>query len=140
MNTAVQADISYFAQQSADQIQWLISGMAVLMQDTEGKAAAMQSQSWFQRMAKTVTGKNKLTLEEIKRNHEKLNLYMAEVVAELYRINCVDQRLMMSLGTQLNEIYADHLYLKQALGAFVEKLNAKIASVDNFHIDRKSVV
>lgn len=134
MNTAIQTDISYFAQQPANQIQWLISGMAVLMQDTEGKAAAMQSQSWFQRMARTVTGKNKLTLEEIKRNHEKLNLYMAEVVAELYRINCVDQRLMMSLGTQLNEIYADHLYLKQALGAFVEKLNAKIASVDNFHM------
>lgn len=134
MNTAMQTDISYFAQQPADQIQWIISGMAVLMQDTEGKAAAMQSQGWFQRMAKTVTGKNKLTLEEIKRNHEKLNLYMAEAVAELYRLNCVDRRMIMSLGTQLNEIYADHLYLKQALGAFVEKLNAKIASVDNFHM------
>lgn len=109
MNTAIQTDISYFAQQPTDQIQWMISGMAVLMQDTEGKAAAMQSQNWFQRMARTVTGKNKLTLEEIKRNHEKLNVYMAEVVAELYRINRIDQRMIMSLGTQLNEVYADHL-------------------------------
>ncbi len=134
MNTAVQADITYFARQPAEQIQWIISGMAALMRDTEGKAAAMQSQPWFQRMVKTVSGKNKLTLEEIKRNHEQLNLYMAESITELYRMSCVDHRIMMSLGTQLTEIYADQLSLRQMLGAFVEKLNAKIDSVDNFHM------
>lgn len=134
MNTAVQADIAYFAQQPAEQIQWIISGMAALMRDTEGKATAMQSQNWFQRMVKTVSGKNRLTLEEIKRNHEQLNLYMAESITELYRMNCVDQRLMMSLGTQLNEIYAAQFSLREMLGAFVEKLNAKIDSVDNFHM------
>lgn len=40
----------------------------------------------------------------------------------------------MSLGTQLNELYADHVQLKQMLGAFVSKLNEKIDSVDNFHM------
>ncbi len=65
MNTALQADVSYFAQQPPDQLQWIISGMTALMQDTEGKAEAMQSQSWFQRMVRTVTGRNKLTLNEI---------------------------------------------------------------------------
>lgn len=134
MNAAIQEDVIYFAQQSSEQIQWIVSGMTALMQDTEGKAAALQSQNWFQRMVHTITGKNKLSLDEIQQNREKLNSYMAEAVMELYRKNCIDQRVTMSLGMQLNEIYSDQLHLKQMLGAFVGELNQKIESVDNFHM------
>ena len=85
-------------------------------------------------MIKTVTGKNRATREEIRQNHDKLNAYMSQAIAELYNRSCIDSQVMISLGTQLNELYAEHLQLKQMLGAFVVKLNEKIDSVDNFHM------
>lgn len=134
MNVVSMEDVNYLAQQSSGRINMILSGMTALMNDTDNKVATMESQSWFQRMVKTVTGKNKLTQAEIQQNHDKLNAYMSEAIAELYNRNCIDHQVMMSLGTQLNELYADHLQLKQMLGAFVGKLNEKIDSVDNFHM------
>lgn len=134
MRVVTAEDISYYVQQSTGNLNMIISGMVALMNDTDSKVAAMESQGWFQRMVKTVSGKNKLTQNEIQQNNEKLNAYMAETIAELYRRDCVDHDIILSLGTQLNEIYADHVQLKQMLGAFVGKLNEKIDSVDNFHM------
>ena len=134
MNIITMDDANYLAQQSAGKINMILSGMTSLMHDTDAKVETMESQGWFQRMVKTVTGKNKLTQHEIQRNHDKLNAYMSEAIAELYNRNCIDQQIMMSLGTQLNELYADHIHLKKMLGAFIIKLNEKIDSVDNFHM------
>ena len=126
-------DMNYLAQQSQGKINMILSGMTALMNDTEDKTEKIEKQNWFQRMVKTVTGKNRATREEIKQNHDKLNAYMSQAIAELYNRNCIDSQVMISLGTQLNELYAEHLQLKQMLGAFVVKLNEKIDSVDNFH-------
>ena len=127
-------DMNYLAQQSQGKINMILSGMTALMNDTEDKTEKMEKQNWFQRMVKTVTGKNRATREEIKQNHDKLNAYMSQAIAELYNRNCIDSQVMISLGTQLNELYTEHLQLKQMLGAFVVKLNEKIDSVDNFHM------
>jgi len=127
-------DMNYLAQQSQGKINMILSGMTALMNDTEDKTEKIEKQNWFQRMVKTVTGKNRATREEIKQNHDKLNAYMSQAIAELYNRNCIDSQVMISLGTQLNELYAEHLQLKQMLGAFVVKLNEKIDSVDNFHM------
>lgn len=127
-------DINYLTQQSQGKINMILSGMIALMNDTDDKVEKMQKQNWFQRMIKTVTGKNKATREEIRQNHDKLNAYMSQSIAELYNRSCIDNQVMISLGTQLNELYAEHLQLKQMLGAFVTKLNEKIDSVDNFHM------
>lgn len=127
-------DINYLAQQSSDSINIILSGMMALMSDTDSKVAMLESQKWFQRMVKTIFGKNKLTQTEIQQNHEKLNAYMSEAIAELYNRNCINQKVIMSLGTQLNELYANNVQLKQMLGAFVNKLNLKIDSIDNFHM------
>lgn len=127
-------DMNYLAQQSSDKISIILSGMTALMENTDQKVAIMESQTWYQRMAQTITGKNKITKEEIQRNHDKLNAYMAEAMAELYNRECINDEIMMSLGTQINELYAEHLQLKEMLGAFVIKLNEKIESIDNFHM------
>ena len=127
-------DINYLAQQSSGKINMILSGMTSIMNDTNSKVEKMENQDWFQRMIKTVFGKNKATKEEIKQNHDKLNVYMSEAISELYNRNCIDQQVMISLGTQLNELYSNHLQLKQILGAFVTRLNEKIESVDNFHM------
>ena len=134
MNAVAIEDVNYIAVQSTGRINMILSGMTALMNDTEAKVATMESQDWFQRMVKTVTGKNKITQIEIQKNHDKLNAYISETIAELYNRNCIDHEVMMSLGMQLNELYADNLQLKQMLGAFVGKLNEKIDSVDNFHM------
>ena len=127
-------DMNYLAQQSSDRISMILAGMTSLMNDTDQKVEVMESQTWFQRMVKTITGKNKLAKEEIQQNHDKLNAYMSQAMAELYNRDCINQEIMMSLGTQINELYADHLQLKEMLGAFVTKLNEKIESIDNFHM------
>lgn len=134
MSIVATEDMNYLAQQTPGELNMILAGMTALMNDIENKASAMESQNWFQRMAKTITGKNKLTLAEIQQNYEKLNSYMSEAIAELYNRNCIDHKVMVSLGVQINELYADHIQLKQMLGAFVSKLNEKIDSVDNFHM------
>ncbi len=127
-------DIDFFAKQSSGKLNMIISGMTALMNDNESKVSQLESQNWFQRMVRTVTGKNKATREEIQRNHDRINAYMSEALAELYNRNMIDHQIILSLGTQINELYADHIQLKQMLGAFALKLNEKIESVDNFHM------
>ncbi len=134
MNTITTEDINYLSQQSSDRINMILAGMTALMNDTNSKVSAMESQNWFKRMVRTVTGKNKMTQAEIEQNHDKLNAYMSEAIAELYNRNCIDSKVMISLGIQINELYIEHIQLKQMLGTFVSKLNEKIDSVDNFHM------
>ena len=106
-------DINYLVAQSNGKINMILSGMIALMNDTDNKVETMESQGWFKRMIKTVCGKNKLTKDEIRKKNDKLNAYMSQAIAELYNRNCIDEKVMMSLGTQLNELCADHIQLKQ---------------------------
>ena len=133
-NLVPMEDIQFFLQQSKGNMNMILSGMTAIMNDTGTKVSKMENQGWFKRMWKTVTGQNKATKELIKQNHDKLNAYMSQAIAELYNRNSIDEQVMISLGTQLNELYEEHLQLKQMLGAFVTKLNEKIDSVDNFHM------
>lgn len=132
-------DMNYLTQQSKNNLNLIISGMASLMNDTEKKVTAMESQNWFQRMTKTLFGKNKATKEEIRRNTDKLNSYMTEALSELYNRNLIDEKIIMSLGIQLNELYKEHLQLKQMMGVFVDKLNKKIERIDNYHLLIKEI-
>ncbi|WP_455036801.1 tetratricopeptide repeat protein [Leptotrichia massiliensis] len=132
-------DMNYLTQQSGNKLNLIISGMASLMNDTENKVTAMESQNWFQRMTKTLFGKNKATKEEIRRNTDKLNSYITEALSELYNRNLIDKKIIMSLGIQLNELYKEHLQLKQMMGAFVDKLNKKIERIDNYHLLIKEI-
>lgn len=134
MNSIPIEDIEYLADQSTSRINIILSGMIALMNDTDNRVSAMESQGWFKRMIKTVTGKNKATQDEIRKNHDKLNVYMSQAIGELYNRNCIENKVIMSLGIQLNELYTDNLQLKQMLGAFVSKLNEKIDSIDNFQM------
>lgn len=139
MKTIPQTDIDYLVQQPKEQVCMIVSGMTALLQDTEGKVSAMQAQNWFQRMVKTVSGKNKLTVEDIRKNHDKLNAYMAEAISVLYNQNRIDRMAILSLGTRLNEVYTEQIQLKDIIGTLVSKLNDKINSVDNFNMLRAEI-
>ncbi|MEY8392440.1 tetratricopeptide repeat protein [Lachnospiraceae bacterium 45-W7] len=127
-------DMDYLVSQSSDNMNMILSGMTALLDENNEKAEMLGSQTWFQRMSRTITGKNKMTQAEIQQNHDKINLYVTQAMAELFERNCIDQQIMTSLGTRLNELYADHIQLKQMLGAFADKLSQKIVSIDNFHM------
>lgn len=127
-------DMNYLAQQSSGNLNMILSGMTALMNDNDSKVEMLENQTWFQRMSNTISGKNKMTQQEIQQNHDRINIYMSQAMTELFNQNCIDHQIMMSLGNQINELYADHIQLKQMLGAFVSKLNEKIESIDNFHI------
>lgn len=127
-------DIEYLAGQSADNMNVILASMTALMDENNQKTSMLETQTWFQRMSRTISGKNKMTQAEIQQNHDKINLYLSQALSELYDRSCIDQQIIMSLGTRLNELYADHVQLKQMLGAFVDKLNQKIISIDNFHM------
>lgn len=127
-------DIEYLAGQSADNMNVILASMTALMDENNQKTSMIETQTWFQRMSRTIAGKNKMTQAEIQQNHDKINLYLSQALSELYDRSCIDQQIIMSLGTRLNELYADHIQLKQMLGAFVDKLNQKIISIDNFHM------
>lgn len=127
-------DVSFLAKQPTGNLNMILSGMTALLRDNESKVAMLESQTWFQRMSRTLTGRNKMTQQEIQRNHDKINMYMTQAMTELYEQNCIDREVMMTLGNQINSLYAEHVQLKQILGAFAAKLNEKIESVDNFHM------
>ena len=119
MDVLITSDIEYLSTQSSDKLNLILTGMTSLMEDTQSKATLMENQPWYKRMANTITGKNKMTVEDISRNHEKINVYMSEAISELYNRNCIDQRIILGLGNKLNELYASQIELKQMLGAFV---------------------
>ena len=126
-----------------------------LQNDTDDKVAQLQNQSWFKRMTNTLFGKNKVTKHEIQKNNDKVVTYISQSVAQLYNMNLINERAICSLGNRMNEVYMqvvesnqEMLNMKgqisqimsvqqqtmEALGAFVNKLNEKIESVDNFHM------
>ena len=136
MNTNVisKEDMDYLTQQSTNNLNMILAGMTALLSDTDNKVSMLENQTWFQRMSRTLSGKNKMTQQEIQQNHDRINAYMSQAMAELCQQQYIDRGIIVSLGNQLNELYAEHIQLKQMLGAFVVKLNEKIDSIDNFHI------
>lgn len=127
-------DMNYLAQQSAGNMNMILAGMTALMDENDEKVDMLQNQTWFQRMSKTLTGKNKMTHNEIQQNHEKIDAYATQAMSELLKRQCIDQRMIMSLGNEINKIYEEHDKLHGMLIGFVSKLNQKIESIDNFHM------
>ena len=134
MDYLTNQDLDYFESQSQGKINLMIAGMTSLMSENDTKIESLEKQDWFQRMANTITGKNKMTLDEISANTSKINGYMTEAISSLYDREKLNQDIMLSLGNKVNELYANQLDLKIMLGAFVNKLNQKIESIDNFHM------
>mgnify|MGYP004637656551 FL=1 len=155
-------DTRFLAQQPEYETDIMVGQMTTLMQnitdlqnDTDDKVAQLQNQSWFKRMTNTLFGKNKVTKHEIQKNNDKVVTYISQSVAQLYNMNLINERAICSLGNRMNEVYMqvvesnqEMLNMKgqisqimavqqqtmEALGAFVNKLNEKIESVDNFHM------
>ena len=127
-------DLSFLSQQSQNKMNMIVFGMTALMDETNDRVHQLESQTWFQRMSNTITGKNKMTVNEIANNRDKINVYLSEAISCLYDQNKINENIILGLGNRLNELYAQQIEIKQMIGAFVTKLNQKIISIDNFHM------
>lgn len=127
-------DLQYLASESSNSLNMIIAGMTSLMEENFNKVSMIENQNWFQRMSNTISGKNKMTQQDIERNHDKINLYLSQALGELYSRECIDHEIVLGLGNKINELYESQLEIKQIIGAFAQKLNKKIESIDNFHM------
>ena len=127
-------DIQFLASRSNQNLNVIIAGMTDLMEENDAKVAMLENQDWFQRMSYTITGQNKMTQREIQQNHDKINLYVTQALGELYNQNCINHEIILGLGNRINELYASQVEIKQMIGAFAQKLNEKIESIDSYHM------
>ncbi len=127
-------DINFLTNRTDGELNLIITGMVSLINNTENKIHMLENQVWYQRMCKTIFGKNKGIQKEIQRNHDKIQVYVAQAMSLLFEKNHIDQNVMVSLGNQINTLYMEHLHLKQILGAFSKKLDNKIEGIHNFHL------
>lgn len=155
-------DMRFLAQQPEYEVNTMLGQMTTLMQnitslqnDSDDKVKQLENQNWFKRMTSNLLGKNKATRQEIQKNSGKMVEYISQSVAQLYNMNLINERVISSLGNRMNEVYVqvvesnqEMLNMKgqiseimqiqqqtiEAMGAFVNKLNEKIESVDNFHM------
>lgn len=108
-------DFEYYASLSAEEVGVVISGMVSLLNDTDSKFDSLKDQNWFQRMLRTVMGKNKATKEDIHRNYEKLGMYVSKAVEVLYQRQCVDEKILVIYGEQIIALCKSHVSLNAAL-------------------------
>lgn len=127
-------DIQFLASRSNQNLNVIIAGMTDLMEENDAKVAMLENQDWFQRMSYTITGQNKMTQREIQQNHDKINLYVTQALGELYNQNGINHEIILGLGNRINELYASQVEIKQIIGAFAQKLNEKIESIDSYHM------
>lgn len=155
-------DIRYFAQQPQSELTLIVGQMTSLLESisdlkrsTDSRVERLQNQGWFKRMWNTITGKNKATKEEIRRNQDKIVGYISESVAQLYKMNLIELQVMQSIGNRINQVYAQltEVYNEQlqmraqiteiqeiqqqtirSLGEIANTLDEKIESIDNFHL------
>ena len=127
-------DLQYLAEESGRNLNLILAEMTALMEENTDKVSYLENQNWFQRMSRTISGKNKMTQEEIAQNHDKINLYLSQTISELYNRNHIDHEVILGLGNKINELYESQVEIKIMIGAFVQKLNKKIESIDNYHM------
>lgn len=160
-------DIRYLAQQPQSDLTLIVGQMTSLLESisdlkrsTDSRVEKLQNQGWFKRMWNTITGKNKATKEEIRRNQDKIVGYISESVAQLYKMNLIEMQVMQSLGNRINQVYAqltevynEQLHMKaqiteiqeiqqqtiRSLGEIANTLDEKIESIDNFHLLIKEI-
>lgn len=122
--------------ENKSEISTTISEMMLLLRASNEKIEGIQKQKWYQRMIYSVFGKNKASLKEIEENRNKINKYVAEALAEMYKKNMISDAYIVSLGDRINEISYSNVLLRKNLIEIASALNEKIDSVDNYHILR----
>lgn len=116
-------DFEFYASLPTEEVGRVITGMVSLLNDTDSKFESLKDQNWFQRMLKTVTGKNKVTKEDIHRNYEKLGVYVSKTVEVLYQRQCVDEKIIQILGNQIIAVCQYNIALNSRVDALTSRID-----------------
>ena len=127
-NEQALADFEYFASLPKQDAGILIGSMLSLLQYTDDLKEEIEHQHVFQRIFKTVLGKNKATKEEIYRNYERLVVYISEAISVLYERQSVDERVTQILGGQILQLCSDNIVLERR----IRLVDAKVDSIKEF--------
>ncbi len=127
-------DLEMLVSESSTDLNMVLVSMISLMEENYDNISLIQKQNWFQRMARTISGKNRMTEEEIIQNREKIGLYISQVMNSLLEMNCIDHKLILGLGNKINELYSYQIETRIFIEDFAKKINQKIESIDNFHM------
>ena len=120
-------DFEYYASLPVEEADAVLTGMIELMKDTDSKFNNLQNQNWFLRMVKTVTGINKATKEDVKRNYEKLEVYIAKAVGILYERHCVSEKIALIYGEEILALNRGYI----SLSARFDTLEARVDAITN---------
>ena len=123
-------DVEFLLNQDEGKLNMIVAGMTAIINDNIEHAESMKNQNWFQRMIKTVTGQNKVTVATIRDNHDTLNLYAVQAIGELYKHQRISQEIIINVGNKMNELYFSHLEFKKKTGELAYALNMKIEDVE----------
>ena len=121
------ADFEYFASLPTEEVDIVISGMISLLQDTDEKYDSLKEQNFIQRMFKTVLGKNKATKQEIRDNYDRLTVYVSKSIEILLKRQCVDEKVIQILGSEIISLCKGHVRLT----AQVEALTHRVDNLTN---------
>ena len=123
-------DFEYYASLSVGEADKVLVEMIELRKDTESKFNKLQNQNWFQRMIKTVLGINKASKEDIKKNHEKLGIYIAKAVGVLYERQCISEKIKLMYSEEIYALSKGYV----SLSAKVDTLEARVDAITNAFI------
>lgn len=119
-------DFNYYASLPSQEINGVVTGMITLLNNTDEMYENLKNQNWFNRMLKTVIGKNKATKEDIHKNYERLGIYVSKAVEILYSRQLVDEKVLVIYGKQIIALRKDNI----ALASRVESLESWKNSVN----------
>lgn len=116
-------DFEYYASLPTEEVGAVIAGMVSLLNDTDSKYDSLKDQNWFQRMLKTVTGKNKATKEDIHRNYERLGIYVSKAIGVLYQRQCVDEKIIQIHGEEIIALCELNITLNAKVDALASRID-----------------
>lgn len=117
------ADFEYFASLPTEEVDIVISGMISLLQDTDEKYDSLKEQNFIQRMFKTVLGKNKATKQEIRDNYDRLTVYVSKSIEILLKRQCVDEKVIQILGSEIISLCKGHVRLTAQVEALTHRVD-----------------
>lgn len=130
-----QKDIEYYGKLSPYNMRKIIMSMMLLANNNLYKIESIENQTWFQRMCYSISGKNKMTMEEIQRNRDKINIYLAQIITIMREQNKIDHDLLLQIGDSVNYVLSELNKTNSAVSLLTNQINEMRAELNAIHIE-----
>lgn len=114
----------------------IIAGMTAVINGNQEALELMKNQKWFERIWYTLTGKNKATVEDMKKKRDLLTKYTVLLMKKILEMISGNTRMITDLYRSLDIVCSTNERIANDINELVdlaEMLNAKIVSLDNYN-------